>query len=142
MAVAVGAVVGSGLRQLTANAMPAGAGEWPLATLMVNLSGALLLGLLIGWMLGAEVKHASAPIPSGLARAETRQAWLRSFLAVGVLGSFTTFSALSVEVSLLIDDGDVLGAGAYLVSTVCGGLLCAWAGLALARRIRSRGRSR
>lgn len=65
-----------------------GAGAWPSATLFVNVAGGFLMGLLAGWL---------------AARGGNEGA--RLFLGVGVLGGFTTFSAFSLEVALLIERG-------------------------------------
>lgn len=65
-----------------------GGGLWPSATFAVNLVGGLLMGLLAGWL---------------AARGGSEGA--RLFLGVGLLGGFTTFSAFSLELWLLIGKG-------------------------------------
>ncbi len=82
-------------------------GGWPWATLLVNLSGCLLLGALL-----AALAHRS-PEPS----------WARPFLGVGVLGGYTTYSTFAVEVVDLVDDGAVALAIGYLLASVVGGIL-------------------
>lgn len=123
MAVAVGAAIGSVFRQVIADAFPFGRSHWPLATLAVNLVGSFALGLVVGWMR----KRRSTPATT---------APLEAFLAVGVLGGFTTFSALSVEVALLVDDGEAALVVAYLASTIAGGLGAARVGVLIGRRRR------
>ncbi len=112
MVVAVGGALGAGLRALSYRALawpldpgPAGAGieTTALATLTLNLVGALLLGMLF-----AALRRRS---PSPL---------LRPFLAVGVLGSYTTYSTLIVESRLIADE---LGATAGLVLVLASLLL-------------------
>jgi fluoride exporter len=71
---------------------------WPWATLAVNVIGALAIGLLL---------------PTFQDRA-----WVREFLAVGILGGFTTFSAFSLQTCKLFADGRMLAAGAYVLSSV------------------------
>lgn len=86
----------------------------PLATLLANLLGCLVIGVL-------------AQLP-GLAAGPS---WLRPFLITGVLGGFTTFSALALEFGVLAQAGQVLIAGAYLVLTLAGGLTAVSIGRAL-----------
>lgn len=88
------------------------AGAWlksaafPWATLGVNLLGALLMGLLIGWMSRQPAPHEG----------------LRLFLAVGLLGGFTTFSAFSMDLFSLLEKRDMLALAGYLGGSVLGGL--------------------
>jgi CrcB protein len=77
-------------------------GAWPWATFGVNVIGGLLMGLLVGWL---------------AARGGSEQ--MRLLLGVGVLGGFTTFSAFSLEVMLLIERGQAgLALGYALASAV------------------------
>jgi|SRR5699024_5754909 len=90
-----------------------------LATLGVNLLGALALGLVLGW--APWQRRTSAAKPS-LAQA---------FFATGVLGGFTTYSALALDVVQL-----PLWQGAgYGLVTVIAGVLLAAAGMAVGRRV-------
>jgi CrcB protein len=78
----------------------------------VNLIGSFVLGLYLArWE-----------------RAVSRSGSLR-FWAIGVLGSFTTFSAFSVDVVRLLDAGRLAAGGAYVAVSLIGGLVCAVAGL-------------
>jgi fluoride exporter len=112
-AVALGGAVGTLLRAggLWAFGMPTGGFPW--VTLAENLVGALLLG----WATGVVLRR----------RPEDRV--LHLFLGAGVLGSFTTFSALAVDVVLL---GSTVGA-VYLALSLGGGLAAAAAGVWLGR---------
>jgi CrcB protein len=76
---------------------------FPLATLLINITGSLAMGLLIGWL----VRH----LPPG-------QNEIRLFVAVGILGGFTTFSAFSLDVMTLIERGDVIPAVLYALGSV------------------------
>lgn len=77
-------------------------GAWPWGTFGVNVIGGLLMGLLAGWL---------------AARGGSEQ--MRLLLGVGVLGGFTTFSAFSLEVMLLIERGQAgMAAGYALASAV------------------------
>jgi CrcB protein len=106
-------------------------GEFPVATFTENLAGAFLLGLLMVWL--TEVWPSAR--------------YLRPFLAVGVLGGFTTFSTYMLDTRDLLAAGRPALAAAYLVGTMLVGLLAVFAGvlsgrssLALARRLPRRGR--
>jgi CrcB protein len=87
-----------------------GSGLWPSATFAVNLLGGLLMGLLAGWL---------------AARGGSEGA--RLFLGVGVLGGFTTFSAFSLELWLLLEKG----AWALALGYALGSVVLAVAGLGL-----------
>jgi CrcB protein len=78
----------------------------------VNLSGSFLLGLYL-------VRREQAATPR----------WSLPFWALGMLGSFTTFSAFSLEVTALVGDGRALTAAAYLAASTVGGLAAALVGL-------------
>lgn len=94
-----------------------GAG-WPAGTFMVNVTGGLLIGLLAGILQ-----------KKGLA-----DGW-RLFLGVGILGGFTTFSAFSLEMMDLIQQGRWMGSAAYAGLSVAGSVLMLGLGLYLARLI-------
>lgn len=131
--VAVGAAVGSSLRYLLSRAHPPPTGGWPLVTLGVNLGGALLLGLLVGWLLARSGGRLGGIIDRD-ARPSSSAERIRALLGTGVLGSFTTFSALAVEFGRLIEAGAPVVAAAYLFTSVAGGLLAAHVGLRLGGR--------
>lgn len=92
---------------------------WPWATLGVNLLGGLLMGLLVGWL-----AH----------RGGADQERLRLLLGVGVLGGFTTFSAFSLEVALMVERREWTSAGLYVSASVVLSVAALFAGLMLARR--------
>lgn len=116
-AVFVGGLIGTTLRVLVDLAMPHDASAFALSTLLVNVSGSFALGLLVA---------ALWPRVSG---------WVRAGLGPGILGSFTTFSALAVSVVALAQNGDVVGAVLSIVLSIGFGMLAAWAGLALGARL-------
>jgi fluoride exporter len=88
-------------------------GDFPAGTLLVNLSGCLVFGLLYGW-LGAGISQQ-----------------LRGLLFTGMLGGFTTFSTFGFETVNLLQRGQQGTALIYLAASIVGGLLAAWLGLTI-----------
>ena len=113
----VGGTAGTALREGLGLLLPAGAGL-PLTTLGINLLGALLLGLLL-----------EALVRRGLDAGGRRTA--RLLLGTGLLGGFTTYSALAVDTALLLRDGELPVALAYALGTVLLGGLATWLGIVL-----------
>ncbi|HAQ34963.1 MAG: fluoride efflux transporter CrcB [Maricaulis sp.] len=93
--------------------------EWPYGTFGVNVIGGLVMGVFIGWLAGA-------------GRADANM--LRSLVAVGILGGFTTFSAFSLDVVVMIERKAYAGAMGYAVASVVASVLALFVGLLLARR--------
>ena len=104
-----------GLRVAIDAAIPHTDAEFPLSTLMINSVGAFVLAVLVArvW--------------------STAPSWLKAGLGVGVLGSFTTFSAFAVSLVSLTEAGEGLTTLGYLALTLVLGLGAAWLGLALGR---------
>ncbi len=118
LAIAAGGALGAVSRHFVAGAVTKLAGTgFPLGTLTVNIVGSLALGLLVTLL-----AHKIDVLPH-----------VRSFLAVGFLGSFTTFSAYSMETMLLIQRGDWTGAALYSVGSLVVGVLALLLGLWLGR---------
>ena len=116
--IVAGAVVGAPLRYFLGSHIPAGNfGPLPVGTLLVNLSGCMLIGLVLGF---AEARD-SFP----------REA--RLLLVTGFLGSYTTFSAFGWETYDLMRTDEMLRAVAYVVLSVAGGIVAVWAGANLGR---------
>lgn len=113
LAVAVGGLIGTGLRLACDLAFPHGDGEFPVETLIVNLVGSFVLGWLVG----------------GLWTRPTTPRWLRAGLGSGVIGSFTTLSAVMASLLVLTREGEPGLGGVYLLVSVLGGLAVAAAGL-------------
>jgi fluoride exporter len=116
LAVVLGGIVGTGLRLGIDALLPHGDAEFPWSTLVINVVGSFLLGMLV-----ARVWPRSPQ-------------WLRAGLGAGVLGSFTTFSAVAVSLVTLASAGEVLLAAAYLAVTLIAGLGAAALGLSLGSR--------
>ncbi|MCG6542618.1 fluoride efflux transporter CrcB [Pseudomonas sp. KSR10] len=118
LAVVTGGVVGTLIRFGVATWVSA---HWPrhfyVATLAVNLLGCLLIGYLYAFF---------------LARPDISPE-LRGGLIIGFLGALTTFSSFSLDGLRLLESGQLATAFGYIGASVLGGLLAAWAGLALAR---------
>ncbi len=119
---ALGGALGALARWGVATALPHSPGGWPWATLLVNLSGCLLFGAL------AAALTARSPEPP----------WARPFLAVGVLGGYTTYSAFAVEAVGLVEAGAPVLAGGYVLVSVLGGVLAVAAGALAVRTARAR----
>lgn len=92
--------------------------DWPWGTLIVNVAGGLAMGLLVGWLAAAERADATM---------------LRFALGVGLLGGFTTFSAFSLEVVLMVERNTWGAAAAYVSVSVIGAVAAVFAGLFIAR---------
>ncbi|WP_100259511.1 fluoride efflux transporter CrcB [Qipengyuania seohaensis] len=121
--VAIGGGIGAAMRYQTGRAMTQwlGApimGAFPFATLAVNAIGSLLMGLLAGWL-----------VRSGADTSEQT----RLLLGAGVLGGFTTFSAFSLEMVMLIERGQYLFATLYAVLSFALGITGLMVGLAVMR---------
>lgn len=116
--VMAGGAIGAGARHLTGAAMLRALGPgWPWGTLTVNLLGGFLMGLLIG----------------GLAQQSDGGNNLRLLLGVGMLGGFTTFSAFSLDVVLMIERGEFWPAGGYVLASVVGSIVALMVGLSVMR---------
>lgn len=121
VAVLVGGMAGTAARLGLDRWIPHESHELPVSTLLINLVGSFLLGLLLG-----------APLPR-------MSADLRLALTTGVLGTFTTLSALALSTVLLVDGGRAGTAALYVAVSLVAGLTAAGAGLALGGRATRRG---
>ena len=119
---ALGGALGALARWGVATALTHSPGGWPWATLLVNLTGCLLMGALVA------VLTARSPEPP----------WARPFLAVGVLGGYTTYSAFAVEVVGLVEAGAPVLAAGYVLVSLLGGVLAVAAGALAVRTVRAR----
>lgn len=117
--VALGGGIGAWLRYVAGLAF-VGAGissRFPWATLSVNVAGSLAMGLLAGWL----IRHGAQG-----------EGW-RLLLGVGLLGGFTTFSAISLELATMIQRGLLASAFAYAALSMLAALAALFAGLAMTR---------
>jgi CrcB protein len=90
---------------------------FPWGTFVVNISGAFLLGLMFTLM---TERFAVSP-------------WLRSTLAIGFLGAYTTFSTLSLETFRLIEDNALVLAALNSAGSLAVGIVAVYAGVIVAR---------
>jgi CrcB protein len=117
LAIAIGGALGGGARYELGLMFAAPGSGVPWTTLAINISGSFVLGVLLTFVL-----ERWPP---------TR--YVRPLLAIGFLGSFTTFSTFAVESDLLVRGANVGSVVVYdLLSLVCG-LIAAFAGIVLGR---------
>lgn len=115
--IAVGGALGALARWGIAEALPTAPAGFPWATFIANVSGAFVLGALM--VLATEALRPSR--------------YLRPFLAVGVLGGFTTFSTYMLDTRNLLVAGEPALAVLYLFGTLVVGLVAIWVSIALTR---------
>jgi CrcB protein len=119
--VAAGGAVGAVARYLTGLAALRSLGAaLPYGTLAVNVVGGFAMGLLAALL---------------AARGEADQERWRLLLGVGVLGGFTTFSAFSLEVAMMIERREWASAFTYSTVSVVASVAALFAGMMLARRL-------
>ncbi len=116
VAVLVGGLVGTGLRLGIDALLPHADDQFPWSTLLINVAGAFALAALVARL------WPSAPT------------WLRAGLGAGLLGSFTTFSALAVSLVTLSQASEWGLALTYLLASLIAGFGAATLGLFLGRR--------
>lgn len=121
IAVMAAGAAGVGLRYAVDSIVDRPAGGIPWATLLVNVVGALLLGVL-------------AAVVTGMADGEAGRA-LRLVLGIGLLGGFTTFSTYAFEAFQLADGGHQLRALAYVLATNVLGIAAAAGGWSATRAV-------
>lgn len=120
--IALGGALGSLARFYLSEAVGLLAGPAvPWGTLLVNVSGSFVIGVVAGG--GGE--HGRW----------IESAFARQFVMVGVCGGYTTFSAFSLQTVGLIETGEIGRAGAYVLASVALCLLATWAGYAAAAAV-------
>jgi CrcB protein len=111
--VALGSAFGGASRYALSSFIQQRAGTFPVGTLVVNISGSLLLGFLMRYALGSTSVSAEA----------------RALLTTGFCGGYTTFSTFTYETVKLIEDGDYRRAGVYVVLSVVVSLVATYVGM-------------
>ncbi len=118
----LGAGFGGVLRHLINLAVAATLGSgFPWATMLINITGSLAMGLLAGWL-----------------AFRSEFAWsqhARLFIATGVLGGYTTFSTFSLEAIVLIERDHWAGAAFYVGGSLLLAIFGLWAGLTIMRSL-------
>jgi CrcB protein len=118
--VCAGGAIGAGLRHLVnIGAIRLLGIGFPWGTLTVNIFGSFLMGLLI----------------EALALRYSGSLELRAFLATGLLGGLTTFSAFSLDFAIQLQRGDHFLAALYLVGTVSLAIIALFVGLSAGRML-------
>ncbi|MDO9411798.1 MAG: fluoride efflux transporter CrcB [Pseudolabrys sp.] len=112
----LGAALRHGINIASARALGTG---FPYGTLLINITGSLIMGLVAGWF---------------ALKGDASQGW-RLFLTTGILGGYTTFSAFSLDAALLYERGEVGAAAVYVIASVVLSIAGLFAGLALVRSL-------
>ncbi|WP_363278165.1 fluoride efflux transporter CrcB [Devosia sp.] len=116
--VGIGGALGAMFRygaQVAIGSLPNG---FPVSTFLINIVGSVAMGVLVGV----------------LARTTPQfQNEIRLFVAVGIFGGFTTFSSFSLDAITLIERGDILLAGIYIIGSVLLAVAGLWMGLLAVR---------
>ncbi|MCM3617124.1 CrcB family protein [Sutcliffiella horikoshii] len=116
LAVLVGGALGSLLRYgINLGTLPF---SFPFGTLLENIVGSFLLGILTGWFL-----YIKSP------------EWVKAGLGVGLCGGFTTMSTFAGDVFLMGSDTSVLLTFIYIISSIVGGILFALIGIVSGRML-------
>lgn len=114
-----GGAIGAGLRFGLSRALPYAGQGWPWSTFAANILGGLAMGVLAAWVLRGD--NSAEP--------------LRLFVGVGVLGGFTTFSAFSLEMARMIEQGQTELAAGYALASVVLALGALFAGMTAAKAL-------
>lgn len=112
----LGAAARHGVNLLSAQLVSS---RFPWGTLIINVLGSLLIGVL------AELFALRTQLPQPM----------RLFLITGVLGGFTTFSAFSLEVGLLMERGQMFAAAGYVLASVLGAVGAMFLGMYVVRHL-------
>jgi fluoride exporter len=125
-AIAAGGMIGAVVRHGLSVAFPHPPRGFPWATFAVDVSGCLLIGVLMVLITEAWTAHRL----------------IRPFLGVGVLGGYTTFSTYAVEVQQAVAAGAARTGLLYLAATLVAALTAVRLGLTVTRLATGTGRSR
>jgi fluoride exporter len=121
--VALGSAVGGASRfALSTFVQQRASSAFPFGTLIVNITGALILGFVLRYALASPAVSAE----------------MRALLTTGFCGGYTTFSTFSYETIKLIEDGDYRQAGGYVLASVVLSLIATFVGILLAGQLVAR----
>lgn len=122
LVVFLGAGLGGVLRHMLNVALPKALGMgFPFATFLINVSGSLVMGLVVGYL----------AFRDGAGWTQT----MRLFLTTGVLGGYTTFSTFSLDFLTLMERGETLNALLYAAGSVLLAFAGIYAGVAMMRAL-------
>lgn len=116
-AISIGGAIGSLARWGIGIALPAAPDGFPWATFTINVTGCLLIGVLMALITDLR----------------TKQKLIRPFLGVGILGGYTTFSTYIVDVQRLINNAAAGIALSYLAATIIAALCATTTGITVTR---------
>jgi CrcB protein len=117
--VVVGGGIGAGIRHLTnIGALRLVGPNYPWGTIAINIVGSFAMGLFVATL---------------MRRGGSNE--VRLFVATGILGGFTTFSAFSLDFATLWERGATLPALGYALASVIGAIIALFLGLWLARSL-------
>lgn len=120
--VAVGSAVGGVARFGLAAIIQQRVGpNFPAGTLLINISGSFLLGLIFRYALGTDAISLE----------------VRTLLTTGFCGGYTTFSTFSYDTMVLLEEGQSARATTYVVLSVVLSLVATWLGITAARALLS-----
>ncbi|UMP03931.1 fluoride efflux transporter CrcB [Amycolatopsis sp. EV170708-02-1] len=119
-AIGAGGALGSLARYGLSVAIPHSRAQFPLSTFATNVSGCLLIGVLMALLTAATNPHRL----------------LRPFLGVGILGGYTTFSTYATDTLDLVTAGHPFTGLAYASATVAAALVAVYAGHEITRAVR------
>lgn len=117
--VMAGASLGGGLRYVLGTWIETRTGDFPWHTLVINLSGAFLLGVLMAY---TSQRGLASNLP-------------RLFLGIGLLGGYTTFSTLAYETVALAEEGRLFVATVNMAGSGVLGVAAAWLGILAGRAL-------
>ena len=116
----IGGGLGSALRHTVNVICPKLFGtHFPYHTFIINITGSTVMGLIAGYL---------------AFKGDAGQSW-RLFVMTGILGGYTTFSALSLDAAVLYERGEIGLAAFYVLGSVILSILGLFAGLALIRSL-------
>lgn len=100
---------------------------FPWGTLSANLLGCLMMGVIAQLVANSTWFNVAGIIPDQY----------RLLFAVGFCGSFTTLSALVMELHTMLQRNEILGSFSYLLASIVGGFACFYAGFVFMRMLKS-----
>lgn len=120
--IALGGAIGSVLRYGIGMAMHGLSGLFPIATMIVNILGSILLGAFFA-------------MQEGTHKSMSNEMWV--FLSIGLCGGFTTFSTFGLETYLLWKEKHIVEAALYMISSMIAAPASIALGYAVSKMLKS-----